>query len=312
MRPAVDNTVAVVVTFEPESDVLRHAEALVGQVVRIVVVDNGSGPGAASILDAVSALPSVEVIRNPHNLGIARALNQGAQMALDLGADWLLTLDQDAAPGPEIVGIAGRTFDAYPRRDLIAVLGSSSTLDASEPTGAANQRRPWGEVSTVITAGSFISLAALHAIGEFRDDLFVDYVDIEFCLRARAMGYRVLSSRAPAMTHRIGQPTVRWIGRRTVMTTNHSAVRRYYMTRNRFLVWRSYWRTDLRYVARDILAAEKELLKLLLVEDDRAGKLRAVLAGLADGIRGIKGRRASESGSRRRAHGRDRGSGVPQ
>jgi rhamnosyltransferase len=77
----------VVVTFEPESDVIRHAEALVDQVVRIVVVDNGSGPGAASILDAVSALPSVEVIRNPDNLGIARALNQGAQMALDLGAD---------------------------------------------------------------------------------------------------------------------------------------------------------------------------------------------------------------------------------
>jgi rhamnosyltransferase len=287
--PTADNVVAVVVTLQPENNVIQHVETLIGQVVGIVVIDNGSGPGAASILDSISALPSVEVIRNPINAGIARALNQGAQAAMDVGADWLLTLDQDAAPSAEIVRIAGHTFDNYPQPHRIAVIGSTSTSDLARSMGAASRGRPWIEASAVITAGSFISLAGFRAIGGFRDDLFVDYVDIEFCLRARASGYRVLASRAPTMTHRIGQPTVRSIGRRAVTPTNHSAVRRYYITRNRLLVWRRYCRTDSRFVAQDILASQRELLKVLLFEENRKSKVRAMLAGIMDGLRGSTG-----------------------
>ena len=287
-RPAPDNVVAVIVLFEPESDVIRNVAALTGQVVRIVVIDNGSGPAATATLDSISELPSVELIRNPVNVGIARALNQGAQEAMDLGADWLLTLDQDAAPGPAIVRIAGDTFDDYPQPDRIAVIGSTSSVRPAEPIGAGPER-PWIELSTVITAGSFVSVTVFQSIGGFREGLFIDYVDVEFCLRARARGYRVLASRAPAMTHRIGRPTPLWIGLRSVTPTNHSAFRRYYMTRNRFFVWRRYWRTDFRFVSRDILASQTELLKVLLFEEDRKSKVRAMAAGLRDGLRGVAG-----------------------
>ena len=106
------------------------------------------------------------------------------------------------------------------------------------------------------------------------------------------------------MTHRIGQPTLRWIGRRAVHPTNHSAVRRYYITRNRFLVWRRYCRTDSHFVARDILASQKELIKLLLFEEDRPAKVRAMLAGLRDGIRNVTGSRHMRSGRRPEVGGR--------
>jgi rhamnosyltransferase len=292
--PTAENTVAVVVTLRPESDVINHVETLFGQVLRTVVIDNGSGPGAAAILDAIAALPSVEVIRNPVNVGIARALNQGAQAAMDVWADWLLTMDQDAAPTDEIVSVACRTFERYPSPDRIAVIGSTSFADhLALSKGAASRGRSWIEVSNVITAGSFVSLAAVRSIGGFREDFFVDYVDTEFCLRARARGYRVLASRAPAMTHRIGQPTERWIGRRAVHPTNHSTVRRYYITRNRFLVWRRYCRTDPRFVAEDIIASQKELVKLVLFEEDRIAKVRAILAGLRDGVRAVAGKRVA-------------------
>lgn len=290
--PAVDNVVAVIVTLLPESDVIRHVEALIGRVVRVVVVDNGSGPGAAPMLDAIAELPSVEVIRNPVNEGIGHALNQGVQAAIAAGAEWLLTLDQDAAPTDEIVSVAGRTFERYPSPDRIAVIGTTAfESPLARLAGQGDRGEPWIEPSVVITAGSFISLAALVRIGGFREDLFVDYVDSEFCLRAHARGYRILASRAPAMTHRIGQPTERWMGFRAVHPTNHSALRRYYITRNRFFVWRGYWRTEPRYVAMDVVAAHKELVKLLLFEKDRGMKVRAMAAGLRDGLRSVTGKR---------------------
>jgi rhamnosyltransferase len=292
--PSAENVVAMIVTLGPDQDVFHHVETLIGRVSRVVVVDNGSGADAASVLDSIAALPSAEVIRNPANLGIARALNQGAEVAVDAGADWLLTLDQDAEPADEIVSVAARTFDAFPDRDYIAVIGSIS-FEASHsgwvPGGSRGQ--PWLEAANVITAGCFVSMAAFRDIGGYREDLFVDYVDTEFCLRARARGYRVLASRAPAMTHRIGQPTERWIGLRAVHPTNHSACRRYYITRNRFFLWRHYWRSEPRFVAKDILAAHKELVKLVLFEHDRGAKIRAMAAGLRDGLRSVTGRRRS-------------------
>ena len=290
--PSAETVVAVIVTLGPDRDVIRHVETLIGRVARVVVVDNGSEPGAAQVLDSVAALPSAEVIRNPANLGIARALNQGAEVAIAAGADWLLTLDQDAEPADEIVSVAGRTFDAYPDRDRIAVIGSTS-FEASRAGWVPGESRgqPWIEAVNVITAGSFVSLAAFRDIGGFREDLFIDYVDTEFCLRARARGYRVLASRVPAMTHRIGQPTERRIGLRAVHPTNHSAFRRYYITRNRFFVWRHYWRKEPRFVAKDILAAHKELVKLVLFEQDRGAKIRAMAAGLRDGLRSVTGER---------------------
>jgi len=304
--PTSDNVVAVIVTMQPKSDVIHHIETLIGQGVRTVVVDNGTDAGASPILDSIAALGAVEVIRNPVNVGIARALNQGAEAAINAGADWLLTLDQDAAPGPEIIRVAGGTFDAYPQPDRIAVIGSTSTADAARPTRPVEPGQTWIEARTVITAGSFVSMVAFRALGGYRDDLFVDYVDIEFCLRARARGYRVVASRTPAMTHRIGRPTKRRIGPRAVTPTNHSALRRYYITRNRIIVWRRYCRTDSMFVARDILAAQKELIKLLLFEEDRPAKVRAMLAGLRDGIGGVTGSRHMKSGRRPRTPGTPR------
>jgi rhamnosyltransferase len=290
--PSAENVVAAIVTMGPGPDVVRHVETLTGRVHRVVVVDNGSGPDASFVLESIAAMPSVEVIRNPANLGIARALNQGAQFAIDAGVDWLLTLDQDAEPTVEIVSVARRTFDAHSGPDRIAVIGSASFETPQVGwLGAGQPGQPWVEEFNVVTAGSFVSLAVFARIGGFREDLFVDYVDTEYCLRARAEGYLVLASRAPAMSHRIGQPTRRWIGRRAVYPTNHSAVRRYYITRNRFFVWRRYWRTETRYVARDILASQKELVKLVLFEQDRCAKVRAMAAGLRDGLRSVSGKR---------------------
>ena len=287
--PAADNVVAVIVTLDPEAYVIQNAESLVGRVRRVVVIDNGSGQGAASILDALSLLPSVDVVRNAVNMGIGRALNQGVRAAEDDGATWLLTLDQDAAPGPDIVRIAGETFAAVSWQDRIAVIGSASDADLVRRGSAAGSGRLWAETSAVITAGSFVSLIAVDRIGDFREDFFVDYVDIEFCLRARARGYRVVESGVVAMTHRIGRPTARQIGPRAVTPTNHSVMRRYYITRNRFLVWRRYWRSDARFVAADAIESQKELAKLLLFEEHRPAKVRATLAGLRDGIRNVTG-----------------------
>jgi len=47
----------------------------------------------------------------------------------------------------------------------------------------------------------------LAVIGVFREEFFIDRVDFEYCLRAKARGYCVIRTRKPLMSHTIGTPT---------------------------------------------------------------------------------------------------------
>jgi hypothetical protein len=50
-----------------------------------------------------------------------------------------------------------------------------------------------------------------------------------------------------------------------------------------------FWRSEPRRIAFDVKAAAKELVKIVLFEDDRRRKLAAVVRGARDGVRGLAG-----------------------
>lgn len=285
-RPEPRNTVALVVTFHPDAALCGRVAALQSQVARVIVVDNGSGGVLDAALGLLLAAPWVEVIRNTTNLGIATALNQGIVRATAPGIKWILTLDQDTTAMHDLVATAGEVHDGFPDSSHLAVIGAGSPK-AHGP--AATYRRLWQEVPVAITAGSLISLQAYEKVGPFRDGFFIDYVDIEFCLRARRHGFRIVTRTTSTVHHRIGEPTSRLLLFRHVTPTNHSAARRYYITRNRVRLWLEYGRAETRYVLSDVVSSLKEVIKIVLFEDDRADKLRNVVHGLIDGVRGKSG-----------------------
>jgi rhamnosyltransferase len=276
---------ALVVTYHPDPGVSNRMRALIGTVGAILFVDNGSRPDEIASLEPLVREGDAHLMQNERNVGLATALNQGFRWAADRGFAWVLTLDQDTEPTSEVVPEATRVLAAHADR-RIAVIGAGygeGTVKGLSPVG--------GEVAYVITAGALHSVSAWQHLGGFRDDFFIDYLDTEFCLRARSRGYAVLRAGRSTVRHSIGSPITHDLGFRTFTPSNHSRRRRYYITRNRIIVWRAYARREPRYVAFDVRASLKELVKLVLFEGDRAGKLRAVMLGARDGLRGATGER---------------------
>lgn len=285
----------MLVTFEPGPGLEDRVRLAAAQLDRLYVVDNGSGADSAAVLERAEQVPGVKLIRNEDNRGQATALNEGLRRGLAAGYAWALLLDQDSECEPTLLDTLAGTFTAGasggpagpggPRP--IAVIGANYR---ETPDGPAHVTRdgpsPWLEQATVITSGSLISLAACTAIGLMRDDLFIDYVDHEFCLRARARGYRVVMSARPILRHAIGNVTHRPVAGRTVSTTNHSPTRRYYRARNRILVYGKYGLREPRWLLHDLWMALKSFAQMCLVEDERGTKLRSVALGVWHGVRG--------------------------
>ena len=304
---------AVLVSYHPDADLPRRVAAVTAQTGGVVIVDNGSGEAVLAMLrELAAANRAIDVIANPANLGVARALNLGAERAAARGFAWLLLLDQDSEVAPDLVSRLFAVRAAYPDPARLAILGAGFVEPAREPrmtaSTAANPQAPvaapvesappWQEVETVITSGSLLSVTTYRRIGAFRDELFIDYVDTDYCRRARAAGYAVATTRRPLMTHAIGAPAAhRWLWLEK-WTSNHSADRQYYIARNDTVMLREGGRYPhgtwaLKSLARRLRSAKR----ILLYEKAKALKLAALGAGWWDGLRGRLGPRRPDTAS---------------
>jgi rhamnosyltransferase len=282
----------VIVTFNPDEGLCRRALALALQVDGVVIVDNGSAPSILERLTGFASGAGIDVIANAANLGIATALNQGVAFARAHGYTHALLFDQDTEPAPHLVRRVRQIAGARDDVARIAVLGVNM---ADAATGKSAYRfRPGGgeatEVQTVMTSGSVLSLEIASELGRFRDDFFIDDVDEEYCLRARANGYKVLLTHEALAVHALGAPKFQRLLWRTFGTSNHSAVRRYYMTRNYIILAKTYAFRDPGWVMWMLWQRFKSFLLLLLLDDDRMSKICLIARGVRDGVAGRTGK----------------------
>jgi rhamnosyltransferase len=294
---------AVVVIYHPDDEFGTRVRRVMAQVAATVIVDNGSSAAQAERLRELAASPEVTWIHNSENLGIARALNQGLQHALGLGFAWALLMDQDTLVDDTLVETLRAAYAACPEPQRTAAVGARYRDTHDRP----DDRRPldahgetWQEVEAVITSGTLLPLAPFVAIGPFRDEFFIDYVDIDYCLRARARGYRIIETRHPLMSHTVGAPSRHQMMGKSKWTTNHPAERRYYIALNNTVLLREYgsskggsWRW------KSVVRSVRLCKRIALFEQDKLAKIAAVAQGWWDGMRGSLGPRAA-AGSRRR------------
>jgi rhamnosyltransferase len=150
----------------------------------------------------------------------------------------------------------------------------------------------WEEVESVITSGCLLSLRAYGVIGPFREDFFIDYVDTEFCFRARSAGFRVIETLAPLMSHTVGAATSHTVFGSKTWTTNHSAERRYYIARNNTVMLREYAGFGRGHWLWKSLSRTFRLTKrIAFFETDKLAKIAAAWQGWRDAVRGRMGPR---------------------
>lgn len=280
--PTPTNVCAVVVAYFPDEKVEARLQAILPQVAKLVVVDNTPESAPPSPNLSAAGGERLHRILNHANRGVATALNQGLEYAIEQGFPWLLALDQDTQCYPDMVSILGRVYEGC--RPRPAVIGSNyfdplnHRLKVSLE-GVAESL----EQKTVITSGSLVNTLIALQVNGFREDYFIDQLDHEFCLRIRAHGYRVVISAKPAMAHSVGRPGGAWLPFLGVLP-NHSPVRKYYIARNTVVTVAKYWKREPAWCLRRMMRLFLGLAEMALLEDQRLRKVQAFAWGVWDGV----------------------------
>jgi rhamnosyltransferase len=269
---------AVVVLYFPDHDVYDNIMSYHDQVDLVILVDNSDTP-ASSLVQLFSGDSRVISINNGTNLGIAVALNQGAREAQAHDCSFLLTMDQDSRANPGMVDILKDLFfSKYLDRLAIAAPFHLTSIGTAPDTYTPNYK----ECDSVWTSGNLLSLTVFEAAGSFEEKLFIDFVDHEYCLRLKRLGYRVIQSNRAVLHHVIGN-NLRSINllSKPIVISNHSPLRRYYIMRNRLWVAANYPEFK-RFIWIDRRRIFAEIVTILLCEDRKIEKFRMMIAGLHD------------------------------
>jgi GT2 family glycosyltransferase len=195
-RDRTPGIAAVVVLYHPAEDVLDNVDSYRGQVDTVIAVDNTESPDRRLVQGLESR--GVDYVSLGGNRGIAVALNEGCRRARDLGYDWVITFDQDSTATPGMVARLSATVELeQPLARRIAIVAPVWQQVGGLPAATAPGCL---DLDVALTSGSLTRQSALAELGGFREDLFIDRVDNEFCLRARRRGWRVVQRGDAATT----------------------------------------------------------------------------------------------------------------
>lgn len=276
---------AVVVTYNPDNGLLNRLKALRCQVSAVLVVDNGSSN--AQLVREIARRAECLCTLNEKNMGVAEALNQGALAAIENAAEWLATFDQDSLISPNAIAKLLSLETVIPDPALVAILAMSHSdrgtgRDYHRSGEVLNETDRWRLVRTTITSGSLIRISAFQKVGFFDSALFIDTVDLDFCLRCRRAELMIIESREVTLAHSMGDSVIHKVWGLSIVLTQHSPLRRYYITRNQLETSRRFALTDPRWALGALWDLAAGTATTLLFEAERAANLRAVLSGMKD------------------------------
>jgi GT2 family glycosyltransferase len=203
---------------------LRSVAQLQPAAAGVVVVDNGSQADAQTKLE--TAFPGLSVVRLESNCGFAGGCNAGIRQALAQGADAVLLLNNDATTHPALLAELVSALASDPR---IAAAGAKTLTDESPPRihaaygvltfhGSLVRIEGWLEPDldkfnqgrdVDMASGSALLLRreALQSVGLLDEEFFAYHEDVDWCARARRLGWRIRYVPSALVYHRMHAST---------------------------------------------------------------------------------------------------------
>ena len=276
---------ACVVLYNPDDTIFENILTYGNYVDKLIVIDNSLKKNNF-LIDKLNEIfeSKLVYIDNNDNLGIATALNQACDKAIELQFKWILTMDQDSS---------FINFDHYKKClekvqnvNNVALLAANtdkegySTFDRNECS--CNYRE---DKFSVITSANIVNLEYFEEIGRFNDKLFIDMVDYDYCLRINIKKFKILYFPDVFVEHKLGEVHLRTniFTRKKKYKTEHNAQRAYYISRNSLYLSKNYGK----YFSKEFgmlhilnIVFIHDVTKILLYEIDKWNKLKAKFIGL--------------------------------
>jgi rhamnosyltransferase len=232
---------AVVILYHPGEETLANINSYYNHVDKIYVFDNTEY--GSDLKERLLIKPKIYYYYDCENEGIAKRLNNAAQISIFEGFDWLLMMDQDSSFSDEMIINYFKCCRQYQHNDEVAMFG----VEFEQRIQPASISCKPVFSSELITSGTLLNLLLFRKIGQFDENLFIDGVDHEYTIRTLLAGYKIVQFPNIQLTHQIGilvnRASIKTLYLIKKQKKLHSPLRCYYVYRNNLYLQQKYKNT---------------------------------------------------------------------
>lgn len=268
----------VITLYAPPNACIKNIGTYIAYIDKLYIIDNTHNPDIKLHKELENRFNKTEVLSYGKNLGIAAALNQAIKKGLACGYEWLLTMDQDSF------------FDDIQAKKFV---NSLSTIDkktvaivspAHHENAHDNEPCIYVRKDEVMTSGNLLNLSLTKQIGVFNEDLFIDSVDHDYCLRANLAGFHVLQAINCFIQHKVGSnfsgSFLFGIKKKSFLI--HSPKRMYFIVRNGQYIINKYQKDIPSYTKALHRHINIKVSRCLRYSNNRSAYIKYIAKGIID------------------------------
>jgi hypothetical protein len=186
--------------------------------IQIIVVDNGSYDGALEWLE--TNYPNIQRLQIKHSTSLSHAINTGATLASP--DNYLLILNPDVCLEPEAIAhmisvaqsdplcaaVAPKLYFSWAPQFLNGLGNHVSSISWGTDNAIGHldlgQFGSYHELPSACFAAALITPKAWQSAGPLDEGFPLYYEDVEWCYRARLLGFRILAAPMAVIFHAFG------------------------------------------------------------------------------------------------------------
>lgn len=262
----------IVILYNPEDSVVTNIYSYFDQIKELVAFDNSDCPND-QIIKVIKSLPKVHYYTENRNLGVGSALNYGAHWAIKNGYDYLLTMDQDSSTSTDMVEIMLNSTKNIDKKGIIVPFYENRYKTEIQKPNTIS------EISFARTSGNLLNLSVFEKAGKFKESYFIDYVDLEYCMRLRINGYKIVQVHDAVLYHNEGDLEKKKFIFTDVYPWNHHPRRWFYKIRNLLYLEDEYKHYYPSFFRREKIKYLKQFVKIFFYEKHKLLKITNAFKG---------------------------------
>lgn len=267
---------SIVVLYEPKSEEYIHICDYYAYVDVVYIIDNSKKDNRdavkKTVIEKCGSIGKLHYFHFPENIGLCKALNYGVRCSKKDGCDWALLMDADSSFISNVVNVY--TEELKRIDGTVAVLAPVHIHDRSKAARYDGKK----ELKWAMTSGCMYNISIFEKLGGFKEELFVDGLDIDYCYKAREAGYKIVECGNALLRHHPATTRELKIFGKTILKYGVASPSRYRM-QARSLIWliRKYKNPS------DIVFYLWKWLKVLLLFDNKEEYIREMWQGSREG-----------------------------
>jgi rhamnosyltransferase len=272
---------ALVILYNYDDQCIENIKTYMNDVDVVYAYDNSTVKNQDNE-KLLKSLNKISFIDGGGNNGLPYAINYVAKLAIRKGYQWLITFDQDSVADKDMIPRMREFIETYPQIDEVGLIGPSIHNKAYI---FDEVKTPFTFCNWIIQSGAMHNLEILKKVKGYDTRLFIDQVDIEYCIRMKYYQYKVITVNHAILIHNTMDEKVDIMYRhgRKMFLNKYSSMRYYYIMRNNLYCKKKYKKIDDQYV----IQLKRNITTLLLnflYDDKKWEHTKAILYGYIDYI----------------------------